>query len=318
MNIVILDGYTANPGDLSWDALGSLGTLTVYERTKPEEIIERAKGAEIILTNKVVLSKEIIQQLPDLKYIGVLATGYNVVDLKATAEHGIVVTNIPAYSTMSVAQMAIAHLLNVSNQVALHADSVRKGEWEISTDFAYQLSTQRELAGKTFGIVGLGNTGSATARIALALGMKVLAFTSKEQSQLAEGIRKATSWDAFLQESDVISLHCPLSDSTKHIINADSLAKMKPSAILINTGRGPLIDDAAVAEALRNNALYAFCADVMTEEPPRSGNPLISAPRSFFTPHIAWATLEARERLINIATGNVKAFIEGKPINVVG
>lgn len=166
--------------------------------------------------------------------------------------------------------------------------------------------------------MGLGNTGSATARIALALGMKVLAFTSKEQSQLAEGIRKAASWDEFLHESDVISLHCPLSDSTKHIINAESLAKMKPSAILINTGRGPLIDDAAVAEALHNNALYAFCADVMTEEPPRSGNPLISAPRSFFTPHIAWATLEARERLINIATGNVKAFIEGKPINVVG
>lgn len=317
MNIVILDGHTANPGDLSWEGLGRLGCLTIYERTNPELVIERAKDAEIVLTNKVVLTKETIRSLPNLKYIGVLATGYNVVDITAATEAGIVVTNIPAYSTMSVAQMVVAHLLNVTNAVSLHAESVRKGEWQDSIDFAYWHTPQTELAGKTFGILGLGNTGKATAKIAVSLGMKVLAFTSKSQEQLPAGIRKAKSLDALLAESDVVSLHCPLSDNTKHLINYESIAKMKPTAILINTARGPVVDDYGVARALHEGKLSAYCADVLTEEPPRNPNPVISAPRSFITPHIAWATREARKRLISIATSNVKAFLDGQRINVV-
>ena len=317
MNIVILDSYTANPGDLSWERLDELGSLTIYERTAPEQVVERAKDAEIVLTNKVVLTKEIILSLPKLRYIGVLATGYNVVDITAATEACIVVTNIPAYSTMSVAQMVVAHLLNVTNAVSLHAESVRKGEWQDSIDFAYWHTPQTELAGKTFGILGLGFTGKATAKIAVSLGMKVLAFTSKSQEQLPAGIRKAKSLDALLAESDVVSLHCPLSDNTKHLINYESIAKMKPTAILINTARGPVVDDYGVARALHEGKLSAYCADVLTEEPPRNPNPVISAPRSFITPHIAWATREARERLISIATSNVKAFLDGQRINVV-
>ncbi len=317
MNIVILDSYTANPGDLSWERLDELGSLTIYERTAPEQVVERAKDAEIVLTNKVVLTKEIILSLPKLRYIGVLATGYNVVDITAATEACIVVTNIPAYSTMSVAQMVIAHLLNVTNAVSLHTESVRKGEWQNSIDFAYWHTPQIELAGKTFGIIGLGNTGKATANIAKSLGMDVLAFTSKSQEQLPAGIRKAKSLDALLAESDVVSLHCPLSDNTKHLINYESIAKMKPTAILINTARGPVVDDYGVARALHEGKLSAYCADVLTEEPPRNPNPVISAPRSFITPHIAWATREARERLISIATANVKAFLDGQRINVV-
>ena len=317
MNIVILDSHTANPGDLSWEGLSRLGRLTTYERTNPEEVIYRAKDAEIVLTNKVLLTKEIIHCLPNLKYIGVLATGYNVVDIKAATEAGIVVTNIPAYSTMSVAQMVFAHLLNLTNAVSLHADSVSKGEWQNSMDFAYWLTPQIELADKTFGIIGLGNTGKATAKIATSLGMKVVAFTSKSKDQIPEGIRKAESLDALLAESDVVSLHCPLSDNTKHLFNYGKITKMKPTAILINTARGPVVDDEGVARALHEGRLFAYCADVLTEEPPSNPNPIISAPRSFITPHIAWATREARERLISIATANVNAFIDGQRINVV-
>ncbi len=317
MNIVILDGYTANPGDLSWEGLNDLGHLTVYERTAPGQVVERASSAEIVLTNKVVITKEIIRSLPRLKYIGVLATGYNVVDINAATEAGITVTNIPSYSTMSVAQTVMAHLLNVTNATALHTESVRRGEWQESKDFAYWHTPQIELAGKTFGIVGLGNTGTATARMATALGMNILAFTSKAAEQLPDGIHKAESWDAFLAESDVISLHCPLTDNTLHLIDSTSLGKMKPTAILINTARGPVIDDEAVAKALHEGKLFAFCADVLTEEPPRLGNPLITAPHSYITPHIAWATQEARTRLISIAVANVKGFIAGETINVV-
>ena len=273
-SIVILDGYTANPGDLSWGELKELGALTVYERTQPEETVARAKEAEIVLTNKVLLRRQEIEQLPNLKYIGVLATGYNVVDLEAARERGIIVTNVPAYSTESVAQMVFAHLLTVTNRTEHYAIQNREGKWTASPDFSYWDTTLTELAGKTFGIVGLGNIGKRVAAIAQAFGMKVIAYTSKAASQLPEYIEKKTM-DELLRESDVLSLHCPLTADTKQLINRETLQKMKSSAILINTGRGPLINDQDVAEALNNNRLRAYCTDVLTEEPAKSDNPLL-------------------------------------------
>ena len=317
MKIVILDGYTANPGDLSWKPLEEIGEVVIYDRTPPSETVSRAADAEVIVTNKVIISKEVMEQLPKLRYVGVAATGYNVVDLKYASERGIIVTNIPAYSTASVAQMAVAHLLNVTNRVALHADSVREGKWQSSKDFCYWLTPQRELAGETFGIVGLGNTGLATAKAVLALGMKVLALTSKAQEKLPEGITKAKDIDDLLANSDVISLHCPLTPDTEHIINKENIRKMKKNAIIINTGRGPLVDEDAVAEALRENRIEAFCADVLAQEPLRNGSPLTTAPRCFITPHIAWATGAARQRLVTILIDNIKAFANGTPQNVV-
>ena len=315
MKIVILDGYTANPGDLSWKELETLGEVTVYERTNPTETVARAADAEIVLTNKVVLGKEVIAQLPKLKYIGVLATGYNVVDMEAAHERGIIVTNVPAYSTESVAQMVFAHLLTVTNRTEHYAIQNRNGRWTENPDFCYWDFPHMELAGKTFGIVGLGNIGLRVAQIALAFGMKVKALTSK--LALPGGIEK-TSIEDLLATADVLSLHCPLTESTRHLINAETLSKMKSTAILINTGRGPLVDDKAVAEALADGRLAAFCADVLTEEPPKADSPLLKQPNAFFTPHIAWASKEARIRLLQVATDNVRAFIGGKPVNVVG
>ncbi len=314
MKIVILDGYTANPGDLSWRELEKMGDVTVYERTSPEETVVRAADAEVVLTNKVLMTREVMEQLPQLKYIGVLATGYNVVDIQAAHERGIVVTNVPAYSTESVAQMVFAHLLTVTNRTEHYAQQNREGKWSRSKDFCYCDTTLTEMAGKTFGIVGLGNIGMRVAQIALAFGMKVKALSSKEV--LPEGIEKVTL-DELLATSDVLSLHCPLTDSTRHLINKESIQKMKSSAILINTGRGPLVDDDAVANALAEGRLYAFCADVMTVEPPAADNPLLKQPNAYITPHIAWASTEARVRLIQIATENVGCFINGKPQNVV-
>lgn len=333
MKIVILDGYTANPGDLnpeqsspisanapsqslSWDYLKHIGELTVYDRTRPEDTIARAQDAEIILTNKVCLRRAEIEQLPRLKYIGVLATGYNVVDLEAAREHGVIVTNVPAYSTESVAQMVFAHLLTVTNRTEHYAIKNRAGEWAASPDFCYWDTQLTELAGKTFGIVGLGHIGSRVAAIAQAFGMKVVAYTSKSADALPTGIEKRTM-DDLLRECDVVSLHCPLAPDTLHLINSQTLKLMKPSAILINTGRGPLVNDKDVANALIENRLRAFCADVLTEEPPRPDNPLLQCENAFFTPHIAWATKEARTRLIDVAVNNVKAFVEDKPVNVV-
>ena len=316
MNIVILDGYTANPGDLSWKPLEEMGLLTVYDRTKPEETILRAKDAEIVLTNKVLIKRREIEQLPKLKYIGVLATGYNVVDLEAAREHDIIVTNVPAYSTESVAQMVFAHLLTVTNRTEHYAQLNRSGKWTANPDFCYWDTPLTELAGKTFGIVGLGNIGKRVAAIAYAFGMKVVAFTSKSADELPPYIGKRTM-DDLLSESDVLSLHCPLTPDTMHLINRMTLQKMKPSAILINTGRGPLVNDQDVASALHNNRLRAFCADVLTEEPPKADNPLLECENAFITPHIAWASSEARVRLIDVAINNVRAFIEGNPQNVV-
>lgn len=315
MKIVILDGFTANPGDLSWKVLEAMGEVTVYERTAPEDTVTRAAGAEVVLTNKVLMGREVIAQLPELKYIGVLATGYNVVDIEAAKERGIVVTNVPAYSTESVAQMVFAHLLTVTNRTEHYAEQNRAGRWSRSQDFCYWDTTMIELAGKTFGIVGLGNIGLRVAQIALAFGMRVKALSSKEV--LPNGIEKV-GLDELLSAVDVLSLHCPLTERTHHLINKDTLRKMKPSAILINTGRGPLVDDVAVADALAEGRLAAFCADVLTNEPPTADNPLLQQPNAYITPHIAWATVEARARLIKVATENVRCFLNGKPQNVVG
>ena len=316
MKIVILDAYSTNPGDLSWDGFKDLGQLEIYDRTTPDEIVARCIEADCILTNKVVIDKNIINQLPNLKYIGVLATGYNVVDIPAAIERGIVVTNIPAYSTDSVVQMTFAHILNITNRVGDYASANRKGRWSGNIDFCYWDSPMHELAGKTLGIVGLGNIGMKVAQLARLFGMDVFAVTSKHSSDLPDGIQK-TTLDGLLGISDIISLHCPLNDKTRELINANSLAKMKQGAILINTGRGPLVNEQDVADSLIAGHLGAYGTDVMSIEPPKSDNPLFTAPNAFVTPHIAWATVEARKRLISIAVNNLKAFANGNPINVI-
>lgn len=314
MKIVILDAYTVNPGDLSWHPLDNMADLIVYDRTTPDEVVSRCKGAEIVLTNKVVLNAEILNQLPHLTYIGVLATGYNVVDLEVATRQSITVTNIPAYSTNSVAQMVWAHILNITNHVAHYATENAQGRWTHSKDFCYYDFTHSELAGKTIGIIGLGNTGLATARIAQAFGMKVIAYTSKKQ--LPEGMEKATM-DEVLRKSDIVSLHCPLTNETKGLINKKRLDTMKPSAILINTSRGPVVNETDVANALNQGTIAAFGADVVSVEPAQKDNPLLTAKNAFLTPHIAWATKEARQRLIDICIDNIKAFLDDKPQNVV-
>lgn len=313
MKICILDGYSLNPGDLDWSPVERLGDVTLFDRTPADKIVERTADADIVLTNKVPFSADTLRQLPRLRFICVLATGYNIIDTEAAARQGVVVANIPAYSTMSVAQMAFAHILNITNHVASYAREVADGKWTNCPDFCFWDSTLTELAGKTMGIVGLGNTGMATARIAVAMGMKVVALTSKSADTLPEGITPAPL-DDVLASADVVSLHCPLTPSTRHLINAASIAKMKPSAILINTGRGPLVDEQAVADALNGGRLAAFGADVLSQEPPRGDNPLLSARNCFLTPHIAWATLEARTRLMSTATENVRQFIAGEPV----
>lgn len=316
MKIVILDGYSANPGDLTWQELEKMGALTVYDRTTPSETVARAADADIVLTNKVVLGRKEMEQLPHLKYIGVLATGYNVVDVACAHERGIVVTNVPAYSTESVAQMVFAHLLTVTNRTEYYAMQNRQGRWTANPDFCYWDFPHMELAGKTFGVVGLGNIGRRVAEIALAFGMKVKALTSKTAEALPVGVKKV-DWETLLSTADVLSLHCPLTERTRHLINNKALQKMKSTAILINTGRGPLVDDQAVADALASKTLAAFCADVLTEEPPKADNPLLGQRNAFITPHIAWASTEARQRLLEVAIGNVAAFVSGTPRNTV-
>ena len=316
MKIVVMDGNGVNPGDISWEKIEQFGQLTVYPRTTPEEVLDHVGDAEIVLTNKTVFDAEIISRLTNTKYIGVLATGYNVVDLEAAREHGIVVTNIPAYSTDSVAQMTFAHILNVTNRVDHYARASREGEWSRCPDFCYWDQPLMELSGKTIGIVGLGHIGMKVARIARDFGMDVFALTSKDATFLPEGIQK-TTLEGLLGASDIISLHCPLTNSTREIINAESLAKMRKGTILVNTGRGPLVNEADVAAALHTGHLAAYCADVMCSEPPSSDNPLFQEPNAFITPHVAWATVEARLRLMDIAEGNIKAFLSGNPVNVV-
>ena len=316
MNIVILDSYSVVQNDLNWQSVSRLPDVSVqvYDRTSLADVVERSREADAVLTNKVVLSREVISQLPRLRYIGVLATGYNVIDIEAAHERRIVVTNIPAYSTPSVAQLTFAHLLNVTNSVAHYAEENRKGAWTQSPDFVWMDTPLTELQGKTFAIRGLGNIGREVARIALAFGMRVVAVS--RQSQMPEGVEKV-GWDEALREADVLSLHCPLTAETQHLMNAQTLSLMKPTAILINTGRGPLVDESAVAQALSDGRLRAYCADVLSVEPARADNPLLKAPRCYLTPHIAWASREARLRLIDIATRNLASFLNGTPINVI-
>ena len=316
MKIVVLDGYCLNPGDLSWEDMASLGDLRVYDRTSPAELLNRAEGAEVLITNKTLITGNDMEALPQLKYIGVLATGYNVVDVESAKEKGIVVTNIPAYSTNSVAQMVFAHLLNITQRVGHYACMNRQGKWSDNADFCYWDTELIELNDKCMGIIGFGNIGQATARIALSFGMKVGVFTSKAQSELPEGVKKMSLEEIF-KNCDVVSLHCPLTPSTQEMVNAERLNLMKPNAILINTGRGPLINEQDLADALNEGKILAAGLDVLSAEPPLSTNPLLSARNCFITPHIAWATKEARIRLMKIAVNNLNEFMKGNIINNV-
>ena len=317
MKIVILDGYTLNPGDLSWEPLKELGEVTVYERTAPKDVYKRAEGAEVVFTNKVVLDEAVLEKLPSLKYIGVLATGYNVVDVEAAARKGIVVTNIPAYSTSSVAQMAFAHILNIVQRVGYYAQEVSNGKWSRQADFSFWDAPLHELDGKKIGIIGFGNTGRATARIAVGFGLDVYAYTSKSAMELPADVHKCPSMDELFRKCDIVSLHCPLTETTRELVDARKLELMKSSAILINTGRGGLVNEQDLADALNSGKIAAAGLDVLSSEPPRADNPLLKARNCFITPHQAWATKEARIRLMQVAVNNLKAFLEGKPVNVV-
>lgn len=311
--IVILDGYVANSGDLSWEALDKLGEVTVYDRTAPDKVVERAADATCVLTNKVLMTADVLAELPKLKYIGVLATGYNNVDIEAARQRGIIVTNVPAYSTDSVAQLVFALLLNVVNDIHSYAESVSRGDWGNCDDFSYRLKPFDELAGQTMGVIGMGNIGSRVARIAMAFGMKVITTSARS---LPEGVERVEA-DELFRRSDMVSLNTALTPATKGLINARTLELMKPTAILINTSRGPLIDEDALAAALRSGRIAAAAVDVLCEEPPRSGSPLVGCPGAYITPHIAWQSTQARRRLLDIAMSNVGAYVKGAPVNVV-
>ena len=317
MKIVVLDGYTLNPGDLSWDELKDIGEVVLYDRTPKELILERAKGAEIILTNKTPLSDETFDKLPGLRYVGVLATGYNVVDIKAASKHGVVVTNIPTYGTYSVAQAVFALLLELCHHIQTHSDAVRAGEWSACADFCFWKYPLIELAGKTLGIIGFGRIGRQVANIGAAMGMKILAADSIRKE--APGIEnfKWVEIPELLAESDVVTLHCPLFPETEGLINRVNISMMKKSAFLINTSRGGLIIDSDLAEALNSGRIAGAGLDVLSVEPPKSENPLLTAENCLITPHIAWATKEARGRLMNTAVENIKDFLAGKSVNVV-
>ncbi len=317
MKIVVLDGYTANPGDLDWSPLAALGELTVHDRTPAELTLERSAGARALLTNKVVLGARELAALPDLRYIGVLATGFNVVDVAAAREREVVVTNVPAYSTPSVAQHVFALLLEMARGVGRHADLVRQGRWSTSPDFAFWATPQTEVAGLTFGIVGFGAIGQAVARIAAVFGMRVLVHT-RTPAPAAWPEITFVSLDELFARADVVSLHCPLTEATRGLVNAARLAAMKPTAYLINAGRGPLVDEAALAAALHAGQIAGAGLDVLSQEPPPADNPLLTAPNCVITPHLAWATRAARQRLLDVAIDNVRAFVEGREQNRVG
>lgn len=316
MKIVVLDGYTENPGDLSWDGLRALGELTVYDRTRPEEAASRIQDAEIIVTNKVPITRALLEQCPGIRYVSVLATGYNVVDLKATAERGIPVSNVPAYSTAAVGQFTIGMLLEICCQIGFHDRSVHDGDWASCPDFSYWKTPLIELAGKTMGIIGFGRIGRQTGAIAKAMGMRVLATGSRpcdEGKAIAEYVDLCT----VLRQSDVISLHCPLFPETTGIINKDSIAKMKDGVIILNMARGPLIVEEDLAQALNSGKVYAAGMDVVSQEPIRADNPLLTAKNCFLTPHIAWASRECRQRIMEITEQNIRSFLDGNVQNRV-
>ncbi len=316
-NITVLDGDTIFPKSCRrWDSFSQIGNFNFYGLTSSEQILSHIGNSDAILTNKVVISKDIIKLSPRLKYIGVLATGYNNVDIEAAQKAGITVTNIPAYSTSSVAQTAISLLLAIISRVEHYSIQNRNGRWAKSPAFTYLDFNWHELAGKTFGVVGLGNTGSATAAIAAALGMRIAVFTSKAQEQLPHGYVKM-GIDELFEKSDVVSLHCPLTPNTRNLVNAERLAKMKNTAILINTSRGPVVDENALAEALSANIISAAGLDVMTNEPPLPDNPLLRLDNCYITPHLAWASVEAKNRLLDIAFNNLNSFIQGNPVNII-
>lgn len=309
--IVVLDGYAANPGDLSWDEIASLGALSVFDRTAPEMVLNRCKNAEIVITNKTPLNQETLQKLPELKMISVLATGYNVVDIKAANRQNIVVSNVPGYSTQSVAQLVFAYILEFCHHVQRHTDAVKTGAWSQCKDFCFWNYPLVELEGKTLGIVGYGTIGKAVEKIALAYGMNVLKCASKPR----EG---CTLLEDVLKNSDFITLHCPLTEQTNKLINRTTLELMKPGAFLINTSRGAVVDDEALAEAIQQGRIAGAAMDVLSNvEPPRQDNPMLHVENCFITPHLAWATLEARKRLLKVTYENILAFLSGNPINTV-
>ena len=317
MKIVVLDGYTLNPGDLSWKELDKYGEVEVYDRTPLDKIIERAKGAEIIYTNKTPLREDTLKQLPDVKFIGVLATGYDVVDTKAAKELGIPVCNIPTYGTTAVSQMAIALLLEMCHHVWDHSEAVKRGDWTNCKDFCFWNYPLIELAGKTMGIIGFGRIGQATAQIAIALGMKVLAYDSYKIEGIENENQKYVELDELLANADVISLHCPLFESTRGIINKNTIEKMKDGVLIINTSRGPLVVEQDLADALNSGKVAGAALDVLQKEPADMSNPLMTAKNCIVTPHISWATKEARQRLMNTAIDNLAKYLDGNPVNVV-
>lgn len=317
MKIVVLDGYTLNPGDLTWEGLEKLGDLTVYDRTPEDKISERIKDAEIIFTNKTPLTKETLEEESKLKYIGVLATGYNVVDVDAAKELGIIVTNIPTYGTTAVAQMTTALLLEMCHHVGEHSEEVRSGGWTNNVDWCFWNHPLIELAGKNAGVIGFGRIGQNFAKIAEALGMNILAYDEYPNKDLESDTVRYVTLDELLAESDVISLHCPLFESTEGIINKDSIAKMKDGVMIVNTSRGPLIVEEDLADALNTGKVAGAALDVLSVEPPTMDNPLMTAKNCIITPHIAWAPTESRARLMDIAVDNLEKFIAGSPINVV-
>jgi glycerate dehydrogenase len=316
MNLVLLDGYTLNPGDLDWSPLEQFGTFTVYDRVGDRDIVELAREADILLTNKAQITREIIEQLPRVRYIGVTATGYNIVDIDAARERGIPVTNVRDYSSMAVAQQVFALVLHFTNDVARLNESVQRGDWNASPDFCYWFSPIPELAGKTMGLVGFGNIARRVADIARAFGMEVLVHRKSNRTEDLEGLRFVDE-ETLFRQSDVVSLHCPLTDETRHLINRDTLARMKPSAYLINTGRGPLVHEADLAEALEAGRIAGAGLDVLSVEPPREGNPLLGVRNCVITPHVAWAAVEARQRLMEKLVENIQSFLDGAPKNVV-
>ena len=318
MKIVVLDGYTLNPGDISWSPVEELGSLTVYERTPTQLVVERIGDAPAILSNKTVISREVMEACPSLKYIGLLSTGYNVVDLAAAKERGIIVTNVPGYGSQAVAQFVFALLLEVCCHVQSHSDSVQAGGWVRSKDFCYWKSPQLELWGKTLGIFGFGSIGRSVASIAQALGMRVVCYTRTPENIPPDSGIEALELDAFLAAADVITLHAPLTPQTENFVRSETIAKMKRGVILINTARGPLVKEDDMATALRSGQVGWYATDVVCQEPMSPENPLLGAPNCIITPHIAWATREARSRLMDIAAGNIAAFQQGAPVNVVG
>jgi glycerate dehydrogenase len=317
MKIVVLDGYTLNPGDLTWDDPKSLGGCEIYERTPPEQVLGRAAEADILLTNKTEITREHIEKLPKLRYIGILATGTNIVDLAAARERGIIVSNVPAYGTSSVAQTTIALLLELTQHVGLHSDSVHQGRWTSSPDWCYWERPLIELDGLTMGIIGLGRIGTAVARVAISLGMNVTAVVGRGSSRETVTTVKQVDLETLFRQSDVVSLHCPLTLETKHLINAERLSWMKPSGFVLNTSRGQLVDENALAAALNSGKLAGAGLDVLSVEPPPATNPLLTARNCIITPHLAWATKAARSRLMQVAVENVRAFLSGKPQNIV-